>query len=119
MGDLVPREKLVKQGMKGVGGVAGGIGALVLRGLTVAGGLSIPGLIIGGVVTVVGMAIGSSREDRTAGLITAGAGALTVLGSLPFLGGLGSGLLGLAGFGLLIGGGINLFKFLVNLRKRR
>ena len=31
MGDIVPREELSKQGLKGFGGIAGGIGVLVLK----------------------------------------------------------------------------------------
>ena len=116
MGDLVPRQELVKQGVKGVAGVGGGIGLLILNGIASAGFL--PGLIVGGLVTVAGMVIGSSKEDRRAGLITVAAGVLTVIASLPFIGGIAGWLLPVAGIGLIVAGGYSLFKFWRNLRKR-
>ncbi|GAH81024.1 unnamed protein product [marine sediment metagenome] len=116
MGDLVPRQELVKQGVKGVAGVGGGIGLLILNGIASAGFL--PGLIVGGLVTVVGMVIGSSKEDRRAGLITIAAGAATIAASIPLIDRIVSWLLPVAGIGLIVAGGYSLFKFWRNLRKR-
>ena len=126
MNDLVPREKLVKQGMRGLGGIAGGAGLFVLRLFT--GGvlihlplnltLSLSGLVAGGLVTLVGLAIGASREDRRAGLAVAAAGLLTLAASLPLVGGLGSRLMGIGAVGLLAFGVVNLLRFLRNLRRR-
>lgn len=116
MGDIVPRNQLVKQGVKGVAGVGGGIGLLILNGIASAG--FIPGLVAGGIVAIAGLVIGSSREDRTAGLITIGAGAATILASLPVIGGLVGWLMPVAGVGLILAGGWSLFKFWRNLRKR-
>jgi hypothetical protein len=113
MNDLVPRKTLVKQGGLAIGGVGGGIALLLLSGL---GG--IPALIVGGIVTVVGLAISGSKDDRTAGTITAGAGILTAAHALPFLGGLAGTLMSISGIGLLVMGGINLFKFIRNYRNR-
>ena len=47
MGDIVPRNQLVKQGVQGIAGVGGGIGLLVLRAIAAIGegALSLPGLI--------------------------------------------------------------------------
>ncbi len=111
MSDLVPRKTLVKQGGQAIGGVVGGVALLVLSSL---GGL--PGVIVGGVIAAIGLGISSSKEDRTAGLITVGAGALTLLGAVT--GGFGHGLMVVSGIGLLIMGGINLFKFIKGYRKR-
>lgn len=113
MSDLVPRKTLVKQGGQAIGGVVGGVALLALTGLS-----PVPALIVGGVVTAVGLAISSSRSDRTPGLITAGAGALTALSAVPFIGGLAGTLMTISGVGLLVMGGINLFKFIKGYRKR-
>jgi hypothetical protein len=118
MGDIVPRDQLVKQGMKGLGGVAGGIGLFILKAFTGGAVISLPGLIVGGIVAVVGLAIGSSREDRKAGMVVTAAGVLTAVASLPLVRGLGSTLLTLGGIGLLGMGIYSLAKFLANLRRR-
>ncbi len=118
MGDLIPREKLIRQGMRGLGGLGGGIGMLVLRIFTGGPGLSLLGLIVGGAVTVFGLTVASSREDRRAGLVVTAAGLLTAAASLPWVGGIGQTLMTLGGIGLLAVGAFNLVKFLVNLRKR-
>lgn len=112
-GEIVPRTVLVKQGLKSVGGVAGGIGLLVL-------GLSgwLPSLIIGGVVTLIGLGISSSKKDRVAGLITTGAGILAMVSIIPILGGLSNPILFIGGIGLIVAGGLSLFKFIKNLLKR-
>ncbi len=115
MGDLVPRDQLVKQGMKGIAGVGGGIGLLVLTGISAH---PIAGLIAGGVVAVAGAVIGSSPEDRRAGMVTVGAGLATVVASLPVIGPLVHWLLPVAGVGLILAGGWSLFKFWRNLRRR-
>jgi hypothetical protein len=115
MGDLVPRKELVKQGVKGIGGVAGGIVLLILAGLS-----TTAGLIIGGILTLLGLFISTSKEDRTAGMVAAGAGVLTLISSLvPGLGAVASWLMRVGGIGLLITGGYSFIKFLVNLAKRR
>jgi hypothetical protein len=113
MSDLVPRKTLVKQGGQAIGGVVGGIALLALNGLG-----AVPALIIGGVVAVIGLAISGSKDDRTAGYITAGAGALTALTAIPLIGGIAGTLMTISGIGLLIMGGINLFKFIKGYRKR-
>ena len=121
MNELVPRSTLVRQGSRGIGGVAGGIGLLVLRGIAgVGAGLSLPGLIVGGGLTIFGLgAAARDKKDQTAGWITAGAGILTGVASLPLVGGLASGLMWIAGVGLLGTGGYSLYKFFKGLRARR
>jgi hypothetical protein len=120
MGDIVPRNQLVKQGFKGFAGVGGGVALLVLRAITgIGGAFSLPGLIVGGIVSVVGAIIATSPEDRRAGYVALGAGILTMVASLPILGGLAGGLMWIGGIGLILAGGWSLFKFWRNLRKRR
>jgi len=119
MNDIVPRKEMVKLGLKGVGGVGGGLGLFLLKGIASMGGaLSIPGLIAGVLVTTAGMIIGSSKEDRRAGMLTAGAGVITVIASLPLIGGLAGWLMSLAGIGLIAGGAYSLYKFLKGLKSR-
>jgi len=120
MGDIVPRNQLVKQGFKGFAGVGGGAALLILRAVAHLGGrLSVPGLIAGGIIAAVGAAIASSPEDRRAGLAAAGAGLLTIIASLPGIGGAASALMLIGGIGLLLAGGWSLFRFWRGLRKRR
>jgi hypothetical protein len=116
MGDIVPRNQLVKQGMQGVGGIIGGVALLILRAISSAGFL--PGLIAGAIVGIAGLVIASSPEDRTAGMVAVGAGALTIVASIPGIGSLVGWLMPVAGIGLLIAGGISLLRFFRNLRRR-
>ena len=113
MSDLVPRKTVVKQGGLAIGGVAGGIAVFALAGLPL-----VPALVVGGAIALIGLAISGSKSDRTAGLITAGAGVLTALTAVPLIGGLAGAMMHIAGIGLLIMGGLNLFKFIKNYRNR-
>ncbi|MFP3960188.1 MAG: hypothetical protein ACLFM6_09995 [Spirochaetaceae bacterium] len=121
MGDLVPREKLERQGMTGIVGTGAGLGLLLLRGLTQFGaGFSLPGLIIGGVLAIAGAGMSSGKKaDRIGAGIVAGGGILTAIASLPIVGGLASGLMWVSGVGLLGTGVVNLFRFARGLRGRR
>jgi hypothetical protein len=110
MGDIVPRKEVSREGMKAIGGLAGGAALMALAGLG-----TIPGLIVGGALTLVGLGLTLSREDRTAGGIAAGAGALTVLSRLF---GFGGGLLFVGGAALLISGSISLVNFIRKLKSR-
>ena len=120
MGDIVPRNQLVKQGVQGIAGIGGGVGLLILRAIAAIGegAFSVAGLVVGGVVAVAGFVIMSSPEDRRAGMITIGAGALTLAASLPLVGGIANAFMWIGGFGLIIAGAISLFRFLRNLRRR-
>ena len=114
MGDIVPRKTLVSQGSKAIGGIGGGIVLLALNGI---GG--VPALIVGGIIALIGAGISSSKEDRITGFIVIGAGVLTALGVIPFLKGISNILLSISGIGLLVTGGLNLFRFLRGMRNRR
>ena len=115
MSDLVPRKTLVKQATKGLGGLGGGIVLLVLSSL---GG--VPALVVGGVLAVVGAVISTSKDDRSAGLVTAAAGVLTILAGIPLaaLSAISGSLMIASGIGLIAAGGYNLFKFIRGLKSR-
>ncbi len=112
MSDLVPRSQLTGQGLKGTAAVIGGGALLVLSALSAHWLL---GLIVGGVAAVAGLALAGSRSERKAGIVGLIAGGATVLASLiPGL----RWLLWVPGLGLLVAGGLSLFRFGKNLRKR-
>ena len=113
MDDLVPRKTLVKQGTQGIGGIVGGTALLILAGFGTVGSL-----IVGGAITLIGLAISTSKDDRTAGIVTAVAGGLALISAIPALGSLAAGLLRFSGIGLLIAGGFKLFKFIRGYRSR-
>jgi hypothetical protein len=116
MGELVPRKVLVKQALKGVGGIGGGIALLALAGAT-----GVFGFVIGGIVTFIGLAMGTSKEDRLAGAVTAGAGVLTLIkaANLPFLRSIAGGLMWAGGGVLIVAGVFSLINFIKNLNARR
>lgn len=114
MGELVPRKEMVKQAMMGIGGIGGGIAIFLLGGLP-----WLAGMIAGGIIAVIGLALSSTKKDRTAGLMTLGAGALLAISKIPAIGGLAGFILGVAGIGLLVVGGISIYKFIKNLNARR
>ena len=115
MGDIVPRETVAKQGVKAVGGIAGGIGMLVLSSL---GSLPLVGPIIGGAVALAGLAVSRTKEDRRAGLVITTVGAATAVSTLPVLGALGGTVLLIGGIGLLGLGAWSGYQFISNLHKR-
>ena len=114
MGELISRKELVKQGMKGTGGIVGGGILLILRSI---GGVF--GWIVGGLLTVMGFGILTSKEDRLAGIVTTGVGILTLVSQIPGVGNIAESLMLAGAIGLLAGGGYSLIKFIINLNKRR
>jgi hypothetical protein len=113
MSDMVPRKTLVKYGSQGLGGLVGGAVILTLGSLG-----AVASIVVGSVVGIVGLVLSRSKDDRTAGLVALAAGAVTALTAVPFLGGIAGSLLGIGGLGLLVVGGINLFKFIRGYRSR-
>ena len=116
MSDIEPRSQVTKNGMKGVGALAGGVGLVVLSALG-----PVLGLIAGGVLTVVGFSLTSSKSDRTAGVVTAAAGILTAVSGLSrvlhFLPNLGW-LMWIPGVALIGAGAWSLIKFFRGVRAR-
>jgi len=112
MGEIVPRNQVTRHGVKGVGAIAGGAGLMVLSSIS-----SIPviGAIAGGLLAVVGFALTGSKSDRTAGVVTAVAGVVTVAAALiPGL----RWLIWLPGIGLLGAGVYSLVKFFRGMKSR-
>jgi hypothetical protein len=116
VGDIVPRNVVVGQGIRGIAGVGGGIALLILNGISSAGFL--PGLIVGVVVVIAGLVLRSSREDRRAGAVTSGVGAATILASIPAIRHALGWLMPTAGIALILAGLWSLIKFWRNLRRR-
>ena len=121
MSEIVPRNKVAKQGVQGVVSLAGGIGALVLAGIS--GGVHpILGIIVGGALTLCGLALSGSKSERGAGIITTVIGAATLIASLPVLhsifGWLVHGVMFGAGVILVGLGGWSLFKFFRGVKSR-
>lgn len=112
---IEPRKQLVKTAGQGVGSIAGGVALLVLNSFS--GGLG--GLILGGIVTLAGVGISTSPEDRKTGVITTAAGIAAIVASLPLVGGLAQGIMTVAGLGLLVSGGLNLYSFFKKLKERK
>jgi hypothetical protein len=116
MSEIVPRSQLTRQGAKGVGAVAGGLGLIILSSLG-----PILGLIAGGVLTVVGLSLSGSKSDRTAGIVTAASGIVTVVSALhhvvPIFPSLGW-LMWVPGIGLIALGAISLVRFLSGMKTR-
>jgi hypothetical protein len=112
MSDIEPRSQVTRSGMKGVGAVAGGAGLLVLAGISA---IPLIGIIAGAVIAAVGLALMTSRSDRTAGVVTAIAGAATLLGAIiPHL----RWLIWLPGIALLGVGIYSLIKFFRGVKSR-
>jgi hypothetical protein len=136
MSDLEPVEskEITNAGVRGVGATVGGVGLLVLKGLSMAF-WGIGGLVIGGLSFLVGAASvkSESKTDRRGGVIAMVAGVALALPGLakifkivPIVGGmvvsldhLASGVLGLGAIGLIGYGIFNLVKFVKGLKSRR
>jgi len=115
--EIVPREKVAKQGLQGVISTAGGIVSFVLAGITT-GAFHWFGVIVGGVIAVAGLALSSSRHDRSLGVATTVVGAAVTLASVGILHGLVHGVL-VAGGVVLVGIGVySLFRFFRGLKTR-
>ncbi len=113
MGDIIPRQHVIKYGSKAVGGIVGGIIIITLKTLPF-----IPALIVGGIVALIGFSLSRSREDTLASYLIGAAGILIALGGIPIIGGIAGFLLTVSGIGLIVAGGINLFRFFKSLRSR-
>jgi hypothetical protein len=115
MSDIEPRSQVSKNGVKGVGALAGGVGLVVLAALSA----GVVGLVAGGILAIVGFSLTGSKSDRTAGMVTAAAGIVTAgIAVLNFVGVHLNGLLAIPGVALIVGGVWSLFKFFRGVRSR-
>jgi hypothetical protein len=113
--DIVPRNQLAGQGARGVIAIAGGIGALVLAGMT-----SWTGIIVGGLLAVIGLVLSGPKKERIGGIVIAVAGAAVLVGSIgiPLISRFADWVMRAAGIVLIGVGGYSLVKFISGLRKR-
>jgi hypothetical protein len=118
MGEIVSRNEMSNQLMKGVGGVGAGIALLILLPI-IAGPV---GYIASGVLLLSGLVLSSSKTQRKAGAVALGAGIFTLATALafavPVVGPILSFAGWVAGFGLIAAGGFSLFKFFKNMKAR-
>lgn len=114
MNEVVPRKQLEQNAMTGIGGVGGGIALLALSSIIT--GSTVIGLIVAAGLAAGGYAMTKSEDDRTAGRVTLAIGAVTGVAALT---GIGTGLLSLAGFGLVGLGGWSIYKFVKGIRSRQ
>ena len=113
---VAPRQQLSKQALMGFGGLAGGIGILVLKGI--AAGSVFGGLAFGGILALSGLWLRASRHEKKAGTVGVAAGVLTILAALPVLKVFATPLMLIGGVGLLLVGGWSLYKLARGLRQR-
>jgi len=117
--DIVPREKVTKQGVQGVVSIVGAVGAFILAGVTMH---PVIGILIGGVITIAGLALSGSKHEKGAGVVTTVVGVATLAATVPFVsrifGGLVHGVLIGAGFVLLGVGAYSLIRFFRGLKSR-
>ena len=112
MGEMVSRNELSNQLLKGVGGVGSGAAILALQSLLVW-----PiGLIPTGILILAGLVLSASQTQRKAGVVALGAGIIT--GAITIANSLLGPLVWLAGLGLIIAGGFSLYKFFKNMKAR-
>ena len=118
MGEIVSRNELSNQLLKGVGGIGAGIALLIL--LPWVAGL--PGLIAGGILTLAGLVVRASQTQRKAGAVALGAGIITgvaagilmIAEKIPLI----RELFWIAPIGLIIAGGFSIYKFFKNMKVR-
>jgi hypothetical protein len=114
MGEIVSRNELSNQLMKGVGGIGAGIALLII--LPWIGGTF--GFIAAGVLLLAGLVLSASKTQRKAGAVSIGAGIVTgavaLLQNIPII----QHLFWIAPIGLIIAGGISLFNFFKNMKSR-
>jgi hypothetical protein len=116
MGDIMSRDQLSRQGMRGLGGVAGGIALVVVGGAI---GSTIGSMVVGGLVGLVGLAMLTSKGNRKAGLLAIAIGAVTFLTlQVKPIAGLARFLLTVPGIALIGFGAWSLVKFFKNLKAR-
>lgn len=121
MNDVIPStpssQNLVKSGTKGVAALVVGSALLFLRGF---GGIF--GIVLGGALVIFGSTVSAkadTTDDRVGGVVSTAAGALTILASLPVVGGIASFFMGIGGFSLAVYGGVEVLRFIRAARRRK
>jgi hypothetical protein len=117
MQELATRQEMTKKLINGAGGVGGGLALLLISGL-----VGSPVMwIAAGVCAAVGIGMLFSKNQKKAGTVLLGAG-VVVAGAGIITAALGATvpwLIPIAGVGLIVLGGISLFRFFRDLKKRR
>jgi hypothetical protein len=101
MGDLMKKENRGKIAL-GAGGVAGGIGIMVVSGI-VAHSWPVA-LVVGGLIVWGSWRLFQKPNSALVGMVGLAAGLLVTATAVPLVGGLASLLLGMSGIGLIAGG---------------
>ncbi|MBN2354011.1 MAG: hypothetical protein JXD23_15670 [Spirochaetales bacterium] len=113
MQEIATRQEMTKKLTYGVGGVGAGVGLLIITALK-----SSPLFwVAAGVCAIAGVIMILSKKQTKAGVVMLGAGILAGVAGLATLA-LGPVLGGIAGVGLIVLGGISLFRFFRDLKKR-
>jgi hypothetical protein len=118
MGDIVSTDKVRSYGTRGLAGLAGGTGLLVVGNVLgwvahLAGG--VPAFALGALFVFGGYRMikkAAAKSDKTAGAAIIGTG--LVIAAAPFF----LPLISIAGVGLLIFGGYSVYKFFKGLKSR-
>ena len=118
--DEIPStSSLSKLGITAIGYSAGGIFLFLLQAISRWRGL---GLVVGAIVCIVGITslLSKDPDDKKAGVVIAGAGALTVLSKsgIPLITAVSGTLLSIGALGLLALGIWKGIKFFIGLKKR-
>ncbi len=110
----VAAEVVRKNGVRGIFSTAGGVGLLIVKALI---GFGPVGFIVGGAMIVLGIGgLFSKNKDKittTVLSVIAGLGVAILIPHSPV-----PTLIGLGALGLLIYGGVNLFKFFKGIKSR-
>ncbi len=110
----VPAEIVRKNGVRGIFSVAGGVGLLIVQAII---GFGPVGFIVGGAMIVLGVGgLFSKNKDKittTVLAVIAGLGIAIMIPNSPV-----PALIGLGALGLLIYGGVSLFKFFKGIKSR-
>jgi hypothetical protein len=113
MSDIVPVEQVRKSGMRGIIGIAGGIGVSLVSSILSVSLFGIPvSYVVGGLIGLAGlkMLFNKKPSDKLYGVAAVGVGALSVT--------LLKGLLWIPAVGLFAYGAWNTWKFIKGMKSR-
>lgn len=120
MGDVVSRDEIGRSMGRGAIGVGTGIGLMVLSGLPALSliGFQLIPIGIGVAIAAAGLNNLKKQEGSLGGMLAVGAGALTVVSGLPFIGGLGDFFLFSGAVGALVYGGLQIWRSIKGIKSR-